>query len=364
MAKAKGPKLYDTELLLRAGIDPEILKKAFTGNVRRARRNNLEDFKRVLRIVDEQDAVNRYKWYNLPGDIDGIDLERMLYYRGQVCLFYHEETDKFYFMPYTLDGSIDFYGRYNRVHPVPFFEGKDDASKERLEALRKILSLIKLYPQYDVLTEEPKGKRRGDLCVLLNDYTRQLSQEIIPRYRIQEPIIGFEAESFPLCRTAMIAATGTRATRVQDADEAEQVEQVNDQINAAALSGSMYIPAIGKLDFQDLPSKPGASAEDYLMTMQAIDNFRLSLYGIKNGGIFQKRAHELEREQEMNEGPSSLTYDDGLAIRQRFCNIVNSIWPCGCWCEEPDSLKMESPDMTPEGKEEGQDAQEGEPADA
>lgn len=361
--KSKGPKLYDEMLLLQAGISPDILKRAFVGQTRRNRTNNLEGFKKVLRVLDEQDAINRYRWYNLPGGIDGQDLERMLYSKGQVCLFWYEELNEFYFMPYALDGTIDFYGRFNRIHPVPYYEGKDDDGKARQKAMTAILSTLKLYPQYDVVDELPKGKRKADLCVLLHDYAKPFNaQEIIPRVRIQEPVITFEAESFPLCRTAMIGATGTRATRVQDSDEAEQVEQVNDQINSAALSGSMYIPAIGQLDFQDLPSKPGAGAEDYLMMMQAIDNFRLSLYGIENGGLFQKKAHKLEGEQRMNEGPASLPYDDGLTIRQRFCNIANSIWPIGMWCERPDSLKGKSSDMAPEGdgvgesgKKEGRD---------
>ena len=41
----------------------------------------------------------------------------------------------------------------------------------------------------------------------------------------------------------------------------------------------------------------------------------------------------LEAEAEMNMSSPQLVYQDGLDIRQRFCNIVNSIWGLGIWCE-------------------------------
>ena len=347
--KTGKPRMYDTGLLLAAGIDRAVLKNALIASGVRSRQCTLEEFKKALRILDEQDAVNRYAWYNLPGGITGQELERMIYYRGQICLFYYDKLDKFYFMPYTLDGTIDFYGRYNRVHPVPFFEGKED---EKKKAIRELLSTIKLVPQYDVLTEEDVDK--NSFCVLLNDYTKQRGQVIVPRQEIQDPIISFEAESFPMARTAMIASSGVKGLRVQNADEKEEVESANDQIYSAALTGAIFIPIAGATEMQEISDKSSTKAEDYLMQMQAIDNFRLSLLGIDNGGLFQKKAHKLEDEQQMNQSPSSLTYEDGLTIRQNFCNVVNSIWPIGIWCDRPSYLDK-TEDQTPEGDQEQND---------
>ena len=78
----------------------------------------LPDIKKFLRLVDEQ-----YTFYNLPADITSQELERMLYYKGQLCFFYDKDLEEFYFMPYALDGTIDFYGRYNTIHPVPMTSG-------------------------------------------------------------------------------------------------------------------------------------------------------------------------------------------------------------------------------------------------
>ena len=62
-----------------------------------------------------------------------------------------------------------------------------------------------------------------------------------------------------------------------------------------------------------------------MLAMQSLDNLRLSGYGIDNGGLFEKKAHELQSEADINGGPVGLVMQDGLSIRQNFCNIVNSI---------------------------------------
>lgn len=59
----------------------------------------------------------------------------------------------------------------------------------------------------------------------------------------------------------------------------------------------------------------------------------MSLYGLDNGGLFQKKSHMLEAEQEMNAGNVGLILRDSLNQRQTFCNRVNSIWGLGIWCD-------------------------------
>ena len=46
----------------------------------------------------------------------------------------------------------------------------------------------------------------------------------------------------------------------------------------------------------------------------------------------------LESEQQMNEGNVGLVYQDGLTLRQKFCDIVNSIWGLGIWCEARETV--------------------------
>lgn len=336
-----GPWMIDASLLVMAGIDPKTLLPIKVANHERL---NIRD---MISVMDEQAAVNRYAWTNFPGGLTGQDVERMLYYKFQLALFWLAETEKFYLMPYALEGNIDYYGRFVSVHPVPWGsgqEGGEGAKKGKLEgsvsqAQYDLLSQKKFLVVYDVMTERPKGKPEGydGYCVLLNDYTRQWSnQNGIPRSILQKDIIKVEADIIPMARTALLASVGTRAVRVQNSEEGPNVTAASAQIYEAAVSGKLMIPVNGMTDFQDLANAPSGKPEDYLGTMQAVDNFRLSALGVSNGGVFEKKAHVLEKEEAANNAPNEIIYNDGLSIRQNFCLIANSIWPLGVWCDKPD----------------------------
>lgn len=345
--KKNNARLPDIQTLIQAGIDPKtrLPLKMVSGKP-----CNLEnDLVRFLRVIDEQDALNRGTWYNLPSGITSQELERMLYYKGQLAFFYMEETDKFYFMPYALEGTIDFYGRFNNIHPVPFANGTDlgpeytkaqkKAYRERLNNQREILSKMNLKCVYEPILWEKDidYETLTKSCVLLHDYSKQLSQTIIPRATIQEPLIKHLAEYIPLMRTALIAASGVTGVKVDDADQKEHVNEGSAEFENAAKTGKIWIPIIGTIDFQEL-SRGTTKIEDYLLAMQSVDNFRLSGYGIDNGGLFEKKAHELEVEAAINGGPIGLVMQDYVSIRQHFCNVVNSIWGLGIWYEPSENL--------------------------
>ena len=339
----RGPYLPNLEPLIAAGIDPKTgLPMKATSSVPCSIKENI---KRLIRIQDEQDAVNRYTWYNLPDGLNGQMIERMLYYNGQLCFFYFKEMNKFYFMPYALDGGIDFYGRYVGVHPIPFSGGTTDEEKAQASKQMSILSAKKLKPVYDVMLPEELFKSKGEAlytsCVLLKDYTEQLAQTITPRQMLNDGIIDVEAECVPFMRTALLRATGVKGMRVGDQSEQSNVQAANDSMLDAALTGKVNIPIIGTVDFQELNDGQVGKADEFMMALQSLDNFRLSTYGLDNGGLFQKRQHMLQSEQEMNAaggGSVGLIMQDGLSIRQRFCDIVNSIWGIGIWCDVSETV--------------------------
>lgn len=338
MGAPKGmPKMVDLDLLIQAGIDPK------TGLPRKmAKRKNLKpEIKRALRIIDEQDAVNRYVWYNLPNNITSQELERMLYYKGQLCFFYMKDLEQFFFMPYALDGTIDFYGRYNRVHPVPMTSGTEDKNGK---AQAQLLSEIKLDVLYGIPipkegdTVETFMKSLDNKCVLLHDYSKQLAQTITPRVEVNDAVLDVMSECVPFMRTSLLLSTGVKGMRVQNGDDWTNVQDANRSVEDAALSGDPYIPMVGMTEFQDLQNGQVAKSEEYMLAMQSLDNLRLSTYGIDNGGLFEKKAHELQTEADINGGPVGLVLQDGLSIRQNFCNIVNSIWGLGMWCEPAENI--------------------------
>ena len=326
-------KIPNISTLIQAGINPKTGLPYKMGGTKPEVKENVKKF---LRLKDEQDAVNRGTWYNLPCNITSQELERMLYYKGQLAFFYLEELDEFYFMPYALDGTIDFYGRYNSIHPVPMTSGTDDKfGKAQAEYLseKKLKCVYGIKMPGEVTYEDFVGS-----AVLLHDYTKQLSQNIIPRQQINEGLLDVEAEMIPFLRTALLEETGVKGVRVQDADQAESVQEGSNSLVNAAMTGDMYVPIVGGLEFQELTSGNGGKAQDYLLAMEALDNFRLSGYGIENGGLFKKGQYQNNQEVAMNNSSVSNQLQDAISIRQNFCNICNSIWGTSMWYEPSGSL--------------------------
>lgn len=331
---AKGPYLPDLEPFIAAGIDPKthLPKRIAAG----CKSHLKEDVKCFLRLIDEQDAVNRYQWYNLPNNVTSQELEKWLYYKGQLCFFYDKNTEEFYFMPYTLDGTLDLYGRYRRIHPLPMNASGETKENKRLA---DYLSTIKLDVVYGMKLEELTEDDVLNSAVLLHDYTKQRSENLIPRQQINDPLLDTMAECVPMARTARLLSTGIKGIRVNDEDTAGNVDDANRQLENAALNGEAYVPIVGQVEMQDLQGGQVAKSEEYMMAMQSLDNLRLSGYGIDNGGLFQKENNYVNKAQSaVAGGPVNLVLQDGLSIRQNFCNIVNSIWGLGIWCEPSQNL--------------------------
>ena len=337
MAKKNNAALYDPTMLIAAGINPKTgLPVKYEGGSPAYLKSNI---KKQLRILDEQTAINRYTWYNLPEGLNGRLIERILYYRGQGMMFFL--NNKFYFLPYTLDGDIDVYGRFTGVTPLPFNGSTGDGTKEKpwIQGLtfKPIYDPMMLEDFVDKSSEEIEYALKHS-CVLLKDYTEQISQTNIPRQIINDPILDVMSECFPYMRTALINSTGVQGMRVGDEGEAANVFAANNAINKAALEGASKVPIVGPLEFQDLAGGNVAKSEEFLLAMQSLDNYRLSLYGLDNGGLFQKKSHMLEAEQEMNTGNVGLVNRDGLQNRQDFCIIWNSLFGHNIWCEVSETV--------------------------
>lgn len=317
-----------------------------------------DGMRKLLRIVDEQDAVTRYVWHNIPADLTSQELERLLYYKGQLCFFFEPTLNKFFFMPYALDGTIDFYGRFNTIHPVPMASGTEgsDNMKRQVAAQSALLSTKKLDVLYDIPLEPVDLSTH---TVLLHDYSKQMSQMILTRQSLQDSLLDVMSECIPYLRTAMRNSTGVQGMRVNNEDEAANVTAANVAIDTATLKGQRMIPIVGQIDFQELAGADALKAEQYLMTMQSLDNFRLSLYGLANGGLFQKNSYQNNAQTAMNGGSVGSPLTDGLLIRQHFCDIVNAITGAGISCEISETAALMDRNMDGMVYEDGkQDEQE------
>ena len=336
--------LPDIQTLIKMGIDPK------TGMpLKMTESADYGAYKRLLRIIDEQDAINRFEWENLPLTINGRELERLLYYRGQLVFFKWE--GKYYLMPYALDGTIDYYGRYNTVHPVPMTSGqeKEEESTEYKNKLA-LLSMIKLdichnlneIENFDLSTAEVKDTLNKGIGVILKDYSNQLPQCIVPRYSINDCLCGLEADALCFLSTAMFMGSGLTGVRVSDADSYKNVVNGAAGLRKYARNGIAWIPIIGTVDFQELAGNSRVAIQDYFLAMQSLDNFRLSTYGLDNSGVFEKGSHILEEENNINQQKYHFVLRDSKDEREKFVEIVNKIFSLNV------SVKvMEMPEVEP-----------------
>lgn len=335
----KAPKLYDLEPFYAAGINPHTgLPVKFDEGMGASK----ECIKRQLRIVDEQNAINRFTWFNLPDGLHSKLIERILYYKGQGALFTFNDT--FYFLPFALDGTIDVYGRFTSITPLAF-NGTSTDGKDK-----PFIQGQSYTPVYDIVIPEEFMDDNGELnidkaqsmlensCVILRDRSEGISQFVEPRVGLQEGLLDVMSDCIPFMRTALLNSTGVMGMRVQNENDTAEVFAASNAINKAALEGRKYVPIVGNVDFQELTGGEPSKAEEFLLAMQSLDNYRLSLYGLDNGGLFQKRSHMLEAEQEVNQGNVGLILRDSLECRQDFCDIVNSIWGTSMWVEPSETV--------------------------
>lgn len=292
-------------------------------------------FLKLYRIKDEQDAVNRYKWPLLPSCLNGNTIERMIWYKGQVALFYFKALNRFFVLPFIGKGC-DYLGRPTKVTPIQW--GSTESVNGQVKEFIKGLEFTPVYDLEDAFAKDGNYKiNPEECCIILQDYTPQLSFNNIPRAQLNDVILQHMSEIIPIARTSLINNCGVKGVRVNNEDEFSEVQEFNQSLKNAVLTGQGMIPIIGSMDFQELTGGNAVNSEEYLLYLQALDNLRLSFYGLKTGGLFQKKSHMLEGEYEMNANNNSLTYMDGLSLRQDFCTLANIVFAPFLnevfWCE-------------------------------
>lgn len=343
------PCLPDETTLLATGLSPNCKRPVIYSKYKEA-------FVKQLRVMDEQQFLTRYKWYNLPHGLNENLMERILYYRGRAMFFYMEQEDKFYFLPFTYGKSIDVYGRFRECIPLPF-----TGSSTTDEAAKGILSMETREPIYDFQIDNMTWKDYIGKCVVCYDYSQQLSQVILPREELNREIIDYEASMLPFMHTALLNSTGISGVRVNSPDEQAQVAIASMGVENAALNGNKWIPLFGTMQFQDLANTSVNGAQEYLLAMQSMDNFRQMGMGLGDGTLFQTRSHMLQTQANMARGRVDGIYQDCLNMRQQFSNLVNSLFGLGIWCDVSEQATgydrnldgLVGDESTPEGQEEG-----------
>lgn len=233
------------------------------------------------------------------------------------------------------------YGRFEEVTPLPF--NGSQQSKDEENPWIKGLTFNPVYevPDFtEYMDKSPEEIQQiiDKSCVIIRDHSISIPQMNEPRAQLHDSVLDVMADCIPFMRTALVNSTGVTGMRVDGADEAANVYAASKGINIAALTGQKFVPIEGPVEFQELTGGQVAKAEEFFLAMQSLDNYRLSLYGLDNGGLFQKKSHMLEAEQDMRAGATSLILEDALRCRQEALTIYNAINGTSMWVEYSENV--------------------------
>ena len=359
------PRLPDIDTLRAMGFKPEQVDKLcrYIGTIGPSF-DRVDAIKKILRKNDRQQFINRYRWENLPNDLTGEFIERVLYYKYSGIFFYIKDLNTFNFLPYVGTG-LDEKGRYTMCRPLPF-NGKSE--KDADGKYQVYIPGLTFKPIYDITKTEPRTEMdiKGesfdvtpalDGCIILNSYCRDLSQRAIPEQAMIDPLLDMMAEAAPLARTNLFANAGTKGMRVNNNDEQSNVEAANNSLERAALTGKRFIPIVGMSEFQEFANDGSADGEQFFLYMQALDNIRLQSYGLKNNGLFEKNQYINNTMAGNIQANVGQIYEDGLKIRQDFCDFVNATWGLGISCSASETVTNSDTNMDGETLDDNQTQQ-------
>lgn len=322
--------------------------KNYAHSVNMRARDRLAKFKVNTRIKDMIDATGRVVWGNLPIGLRSKQLERVLYFRGQGMWYWDETLKRYYFLPYSLtsesEEQIDFYGQYQLVKPYTF-NGKAEAKKGaggKLTRQEVYLGTITRTPVYDkedlqaYIDEKGKEWCQQNLCIIIRDYTQQLSEYCVPRSITQEPLIDFQTEVIPMLRTLMLKTAMPKLVRSDDQGTVDSLLMELQTIEDSIIEGKTMIPVTAFQDMQEIGDVTASVAgiEAFLKVYQAVDNMRKDNLGVPNDGMFQKEAHMLAEEQATKQTSSGVVFQDCLDNRQYGADMINTLWDLDIYCNE------------------------------
>lgn len=254
--------------------------------------------------------AERIEWGNLPPELKQDLIERVLYFRSKGALFKGVD-DKFLFLPFTLSGNIDVYGRYIEIIPT-LFTGDN--------------SSIIHYNSAQPLKVVYNAGDEGD-AVILTDSTLEISQDLTPPAVLISPILEQMVEILVLVNIDLINSAKVWTIVAEDEAQKRAIEMEFEGLDAKILNGKRVIVVTSKQTLQELSGeKNSKDSNRYFQVYQSFDNLRKDILGISNAGTFMKNSIQTDSEVAQNQNQGTMIMQNALRQRQEFCDIVNKLW--------------------------------------
>ena len=341
-----GAKMFDLNALAQSGIplSSEMLKygNAVDQNGVVVSANPLDyglHYDELFAIMREQnyvETIERYMWTNVPFGLTPDLIERVLFFRGKGVLYFNDAVGKFQFLPFALNDTIDEYGRYTRCNTLPFIGvdevKRDPNSKKRMvSAVMEDLELVYDLPYNEEMLRMIREKK--PVGIILNDNTLAISQQPIIRANYVKPVLHMMATLMNIINCAMFGAADHNVLAVENESELKSINQGIDAINKNILNGKRFTAITSPLKIEPLKTSNTADLEGLFNTFNSLSNFLKSITGVANPGVFDKKAHLLQEEQQLNGSNADDIYYNGLRQRQEFCMLVQAYYGYPIWCE-------------------------------
>lgn len=264
-----------------------------------------EMYQCLIKTTDRIQNVNRFRWYNLPNAIDGLDIETMLYSRGAICCF--KEDDEIIFSPFTLSGELDIKGNLYNIQPV-LLNGETLSYKKR--CYNKNMGF-----DFD-----------EDSCIIIKDYTGCIEKEkIVSRETLNiTTTINDEVKTYKILLYNILLSIKKMIAICENEDQRKVV------IKQAGLLLDPTQPIIAMSNGQKLTDKieitqfvDKVEVDDLTRAIDFYNKTRRLNNGIPSPDTFEKKERMITDEIKNAGVYSNLILSDGLQNRMRACNWIN-----------------------------------------
>lgn len=231
-------------------------------------------------------GLSRFRWLNLPGEIDERFLELALMESGEVC-FFRDKYIGYATLPLTSNTTYDIYGNPEHV---------------QCEACNSYISPV---------------LNKGEFVIIYNNKTRTGEWENIKLFAdiLTENTIA-----------VIVNLKQQKTTKIIKCDESERLTYNN--ILKKQDNGQPYILGVknlgidGALDVLDLSSPFIADKLEELQNN--LFNDVMTYFGVANAD--QKRERVISSEISSQLGDVSISREVGLSARKQACSNINRLW--------------------------------------
>ena len=317
------------------------------GNVNPVAKTDSQDRRLIMRVLTHKhmiETIERFDWKGLPPEIPSDLIERILYYRFKGALFLFNE--RFVFLPFTLKGTIDSYGRYNGITPVLFTGQWKISGDGEIQEDVAFVTGRDYTPVYDLPfdTEEIESEEEeteeheteiqtinvdDTKAVILTDSSLEVSQDFTPMEYLIRPFIEQLTDILVLVNIDLITSAKVFYVVAKDADQKGAIEKEFADLDQRILNGKRIVVVTSPTKLEELNGGNAKDTARYFQSYQSIDNLRKDIIGGDNGGTFMKQEHTTEMETETNSNTSdggSPVLNNALRMRKDFCAIVNKVF--------------------------------------